>query len=180
MREDLSGRYPGYGFGALDHFHAAVVYRLLDPVGLAREIAEMDALVEESYRTLVITQDLGLGMMLWMAHFEPDRPWAGVQRERGLAVLDRMWVDPPGYFCREPGAPHVKFAFTNFGVALGLRAAGEWPDRVERLNAFFETWRSGDQYDTDAITHVMACTARLPGLLLAGPEWSGSGDAPRP
>jgi hypothetical protein len=44
---------------------------------------------------------------------------------------------------------------------------GVWPERVARLNAFFATYRSGDHYDRDAITHVMACTARLPGLLLA-------------
>lgn len=47
MREDLSGPYPGYGFGALDAFHGAVVYRLLDPVGLAAEIAELEALVQD-------------------------------------------------------------------------------------------------------------------------------------
>ena len=40
MREDLSGPYPGFGLGALDAFHGLVVYRLLDPVGLAPEIAE--------------------------------------------------------------------------------------------------------------------------------------------
>ncbi len=34
------------------------------------------------------------------------------QRTRALAMLDRMWVDPPGYFCREPSEPRVKFAFT--------------------------------------------------------------------
>jgi hypothetical protein len=42
MREDLSGPYPGFGLGAL----GLVVYRLLDPVGLAREIEEMRALVD--------------------------------------------------------------------------------------------------------------------------------------
>jgi hypothetical protein len=74
-----------------------------------------------------------------------------------------MWIDPPGYFCREPHAPGVKFAFTNFGVSLGLQAVGEMKDRVERLQRYFDTYRSGDEYDTDAITHVMACCAQLPG-----------------
>lgn len=32
MQEDLSGPYPGYGYGALDAFHAYVVYRLLASV----------------------------------------------------------------------------------------------------------------------------------------------------
>ena len=43
-------------------------------------------------------------MMLWLSHFFPDETWAEVQRARCLATLDRMWIDPPGYFCREPGA----------------------------------------------------------------------------
>jgi hypothetical protein len=39
-------------------------------------------------------------------------------------------------------------------------------DRVEHLNEFFETYRSGDEYDDAAITHVMACSSHLPGALL--------------
>jgi hypothetical protein len=111
----------------------------------------MNALIERSYRDLVITQDLGLGMMLWMSHFFAEDQWARVHRERSLAMLDRMWIDPPGYFCREPRARTVKFAFTNFGVSLGLQAVGVWPDRVTRLNTFFETFRSGDHYDSERL-----------------------------
>jgi len=170
MREDLSGPYPGFGLGALDPFHGMVVYRLLDPVGLAREIEEMRALVERSYRRLAITQDLGLGMMLWLSHFFPDEPWAVVQQTRALATLNRMWVDPPGYFCREPAHRGVKFAFTNYGVSLGLQAVRADADRVRRLNAFFDDYRSGDEYDTSAITHVMACTSLWPGRFLMSRE----------
>ena len=166
MREDLSGPYPGFGFGALDAFHGLVVYRLLDPAGLAPEIADMRALVEASYRTLTITQDLGLGMMLWMSHFFPDEPWAVIQRTRALAMLDQMWVDPPGYFSREPSHRQAKFAFTNYGVSLGLQAVPAHGERVRRLNAFFASYRSGDEYDTNAITHVMACTSHFPGRFL--------------
>lgn len=167
MREDLSGPYPGYGFGAIDPFHGAVVYRLIDPVALAGPIRDLEELAESSYPTLHITQDLGLGMMLWLSHFQPERTWALVHRERSLATLDHMWIDPPGYFCREPGAPSVKFAFTNFGVAVGLQATGQWPARVARLETFFDRYQSGDHYDSDAITHVMAGSAHLPGLLLS-------------
>ncbi len=166
MREDLSGPYPGFGLGSLDAFHGLVVYRLLDPAGLAPEIADLKALVETSYRALTITQDLGLGMMLWMSHFFPDEPWAVLHRERALAVLDRMWVDPHGYFCREPTSRQVKFAFTNYGVSLGLQAVPAHGDRVRRLNAFFDSYCSGDEYDTNAITHVMACTSHFPGRFL--------------
>jgi hypothetical protein len=166
MLEDLSGAYPGYGLGAIDAFHGYVVYRSLDADGLSREIAEMHELVERSYRALRITQDLGLGMMLWLSHFFPLEPWAVEQRDRALATLESMWVDPPGYFCREPGLPSVKFAFTNYGVSIGLQSIGVRLDRVGRLNAFFAGYHSGDTYDTDAITHVMACASHLPAELI--------------
>jgi hypothetical protein len=55
------------------------------------------------------------------------------------------------------------------GRARGIRI-GEAPDRdgrVRRLNAFFDVHRSGDEYDTNAITHVMACTSHFPGRFLA-------------
>ena len=92
--EDLSVPYPGFGLGALDPFHGYVVYRLLDEDALADEIREMKTIVERSYRDLVITQDLGLGMMLWMTSFFPEERWAVVHRERSLAIFDRMWIDP--------------------------------------------------------------------------------------
>jgi hypothetical protein len=166
MQEDLSGPYPGFGLGALDAFDGYVVYRLLDEDALASEIREMHDLIDASYRNLRITQDLGIGMMLWLSHFFPAEAWARLQHERCLATLNRMWIDPPGYFCREPGAHDVKFAFTNYGVSIGLQSVGAMPDRVARLARFFASYRSDDAYDTDAITHVMACSAAFPGDLL--------------
>jgi hypothetical protein len=163
MTEDLSGPYPGYGLGALDPFNGYVAYRLLDEDALAIEIADMARLINQDCERINIDQDLGLGMMLWLAHFFPEERWAQIQSTRSLANLDRMWIDPPGYFCRAPGSSRVKFAFTNYGVSLGLQAAKAFPGRVTRLNSFFSKYRSGDQYDTDAITHVMACTSHFPG-----------------
>jgi len=166
MKEDLSGAYPGYGLGAIDAFHGYVVYRLLEPEALAPEIAQMRRLVERSFLSVDIDQDLGLGMMLWMTHFFPKETWAICQRRRCLATLDRMWIDPPGYFCRQPALPQVKFAFTNYGVSLGLQALDLHLDRVAKINAFFDAYRSGDEYDTNAITHVMACSSHFPGELI--------------
>ena len=165
MQEDLSGPYPGYGFGALDAFDGYVSYRLLDEAALAEEIAEMRAIIGRTARELVITQDLGLGMMLWMTHFFPDEWWAELQKRRSIAMLDQMWVEG-GYFAREPYLPGMRFAFTNYGVSVGLQAVGAMQERVERLNDYFETYRSGDEYDRAAITHVMACNSHFPGLLL--------------
>ena len=165
MKEDLSGPYPGYGLGGLDAFDGYVSYRLLDDVALSRQIADMRRLIEHSSPGLVITQDLGIGMMLWMTHFFPDEDWALAQRSRGLAILEEMWVDA-GYFCREPHLRQLKFAFTNYGVSVGLQAVNAMPERVSRLHEFFESYRSEDEYDREAITHVMACGAHFPGYLL--------------
>jgi len=165
MEEDLSGPYPGYGFGALDAFDGYVAYRLLDERALAREIAEMRELIDQTASDLVITQDLGLGMMVWLTHFFPAERWAKVQQARSLAMLDRMWQGE-GYFAREPYLPEVRIAFANYGVSVGLQAVGAMTDRVKTLNANFDTYRSGDDYDRAAITHVMACSSHFPGLLL--------------
>lgn len=142
MQEDLSGPYPGYGFGALDAFDGYVSYRLLDEAELAPEIAEMRVLIDRSADRLVITQDLGLGMMLWLGHFFPQERWAKLQIARSLDMLDEMW-QAQGYFAREPYLPQVRFAFTNYGVSVGLQAVGRWPERVAALNSYFETYRSG-------------------------------------
>lgn len=165
MQEDLSGPYPGTGLGALDAFDGYVSYRLLDGNALPSEILDMRTLIDQTYADLDITQDLGLGMMLWLTHFFPHEKWAAVQRQRCLSTLDGMW-NPTGYFCREPYLPDVKFAFTNFGVSIGLQAVGEMQDRVSKLNEYFDGYRSGDEYDSAAITHVMACCSRQPGCLL--------------
>lgn len=166
MAEDLSGPYPGYGLGSMDAFDGYVSYSLLDERALAREIGEMRALIEAQYAGLDIDQDLGLGMMLWLAHFFPGEHWAQVHARRSLAALDRLWTDPPGYFARASYAPQVRIAFANYGVSLGLQAAEVHPERVARLNAYFDTYRSGDEYDREAITHVMACTSHFPGAFL--------------
>jgi hypothetical protein len=163
MREDLSEVYPGFGLGALDAFHGYVVYLQLEANELRREIGEMRAIVESTHRSLYIDQDLGLGMMLWMTDLAGAEPWAVLHRRRSLQTLATMWIDPPGYYCRQPGAPHMKFAFTNYGVSLGLQAVNALPENVNKINEYFERYRSGDEYDTNAITHVMACTSRCPG-----------------
>jgi hypothetical protein len=66
----------------------------------------------------------------------------------------------------KPYLPETKFAFTNYGVSIGLQAVGDMPDRVSMLHAFFDRYRAGDDYDYAAITHVMACNAHFPGLLI--------------
>jgi hypothetical protein len=167
MQEDLSAPYPGYGLGAMDAFDGYVSYRLLSEEELATEIAEMRAIMERQYETLHIDQDLGLGMMLWLAHFFPEEDWAVVQRELSIGALDRLWIDPPGYFARASYADYVRIAFANYGVSVGLQSQDRWPERVRALNDYFERYRSGDEYDREAITWVMACSSHFPGALLS-------------
>lgn len=166
MQEDLSAPYPGYGLGAMDAFDGYVSYWLLGEAELADEIAEMKALIDGPYSDLDVDQDLGLGMMLWLAHFFPDEHWARTHHRRALAALDGLWIDPPGYFGRASYARQVRIAFANYGVSVGLQAWDEWPGRVDALNFYFDRYRSGDQYDREAITHVMACSSHFPGALL--------------
>jgi len=45
MKEDLTGPYPGFGYGALDAFNGYVVYRILGEQALASEITEMRELI---------------------------------------------------------------------------------------------------------------------------------------
>jgi len=167
MEEDLSAPYPGYGLGAMDAFDGYVSYKLLSEAELAREIAEMRAIMEGQYENLRIDQDLGLGMMLWLAHFFPHEDWAVVQREQSLAALDFLWTDPPGLFARASYARDVGIAFANYGVSIGLQSQDVWPERVGALNDYFETYRSGDEYDREAITHVMACCSHFPGAFIS-------------
>jgi hypothetical protein len=174
MEEDLSGPYPGYGLGAMDAFDGYVSYRLLSETELEPEIAQMREIMELQSPSLEIDQDLGLGMMLWLAHFFPEEDWAVAQRERCTAALDRLWVDPPGFFGRASYAPQVRIAFANYGVSVGLQSQELWPDRVSALNEYFERHRSGDEYDREGITWVMACCSHLPGAFVSEPEHAGA------
>ena len=166
MEEDLSAPYPGYGLGAMDAFDGYVSYRLLSETDLEPEIAQMREIMELQSPSLEIDQDLGLGMMLWLAHFFPDEDWAVTQREICIGALDRLWVDPPGYFARASYAPEVRIAFANYGVSIGLQSQDLWPDRVAALNHYFDAYRSGDEYDREAITWVMGCCSHFPGAFV--------------
>lgn len=166
MKEDLSEPEPGFGFGALDYFHGYVVYNLIDKNRLQQEIMQMKELIDTSYQDVTINQDLGLGMMLWFCQFHEDEEWAQYQLKQSLRILDELWIDPPGYYCRQRGQKDIKFAFTNFGISIGLQSVNAQMERVHKLNEFFKSYKSGDKYERDAITHVMECNSHFPGLFL--------------
>jgi len=166
MKEDLSGPYPGYGLGGLDFYSGYTVYKLIDSTALSSEIGDMWDLIQLNYKKFHCSQDLGLGDMLWDCHFNPEEEWSKVVKERCVTTLDNMWRKQ-GYFVRDLiYEKDAILAFGNFGVSLGLQANGLWPERVKKLNQFFETYNSGDKYDEEAITHVMQCTSYFPGVFL--------------
>lgn len=167
--EDLSAPYPGYGLGGLDFYDGYVVYKLVDEAALSSEILDMSSLIQKDFKQFHCTQDLGLGESLWMSHYFPNEPWAQLLRERCVKQLNEMWVadnDNEAFFCRHPSSRKARFAFTNYGVSIGCQAVQIWPERVEALNRYFNNYKSGDDYDTNSITHVMRCTSLLPGTFL--------------
>jgi hypothetical protein len=52
-------------------------------------------------------------------------------------------------------------------VSIGLQSHGVWRDRVRALNDYFESYRSGDEYDPQAMAWVMACCSHPPGALVS-------------
>ena len=68
----------------------------------------------------------------------PRKIGRGFSERVALGMLDRMWMDE-GYFCREPGLHEVKFAFTNYGVSVGLQAVNAMPERVPTAQRVFRS-----------------------------------------
>jgi hypothetical protein len=145
MKEDLSDVYPGYGLGGLDHYDGYSMYKLLDPVALSSEMSDMDSIIRKDYSKFRCSQDLGLGEMLWMTHLHPNEYWSSKIRNECESTLDAMWVDQDessGYFKRDAFGSHkYVIAFSNFGVSVGVQSVNLWPERVEKLHHFFETFR---------------------------------------
>ncbi len=97
----------------------------------------MKTIVERTYQDLVIDQDLGLGMTLWMTHFFLKS--VGTRSEREESGDTRLDVDrSAGLFLPRTGSVFDQISYTNFGVSVGLQAVKEWPDRVARVNRFSE------------------------------------------
>jgi hypothetical protein len=46
------------------------------------------------------------------------------------------------------------------------QAVGAHPERVAALQRCFAGYRSNDEYDSNIMTHVMACSALVPGRLI--------------
>lgn len=172
--EDLDQSRPGGSFGRLDPLRGAVVWRLVDPVALAEEIAEMDRLVESAAPRLRIDRDVSAGTVLWLSHFFPQESWCRGLRDRALAVLDRTWVESRGCFARSPQARVSRRALGNYAITLGLQAHGLHPERVARVHSFWDTqrWRG---LDRGLAPRLMACAAHLPDAMIRPAAATASG-----
>jgi hypothetical protein len=151
------------GLAVLEPFAAYVACRSLETPGLSDAVDDLRERIERNYRDLVVTQDLPLGMMLWLTHFHPQEPWAELQRGRCLRILEHLWVEPAGCFCREPGAPTALSLGGNAALAIGLQAVAAMPDRERRIRHRPVC----PLRDEDAVlANVLACCADVPGELL--------------
>lgn len=153
---------------ALDPFlaYAVGLHVAVDPS--AGPLPELRARIDQLSPTLSLVGDEDLGLMLWAAHLAPAERWATQQRERCLENLDRLWVDPPGFFCRLPDYQAIKHPDANYLIAIGLQAVGEHAERVSLLEEFFRYFQAGEHADDSARAHVLGCCALLPDELLLG------------
>ncbi len=159
--EDLDQARADGGFGRLDAFRGAVVWRLVDPIALAEEIGEMDRLVQAACARLRIDRDVTAGAALWLSHFFPDESWSRLLFDRSMGVLDRIWIESEGFFARSPHARNSRRAIGNYAITLGLQSHGLEPERVDRAHRYWETerWRGADR---GIAPQVMACAAHFP------------------
>jgi len=81
-----------------------------------------------------------------------------------------MWVSKDssqGYFKRDTESDsNYVIAFSNYGVGYGLVSIHKSLDKLQNMLLFFDSFKSGDEYDTKAITHIMHCNAMFPGALI--------------
>jgi hypothetical protein len=63
------------------------------------------------------------------------------------------------------GVPQVAARY-RWGFKPPMRGPSGW----DGPNAFFEDWRSGDEYDREAITWVIACTSHFPDAFIHSEE----------
>ena len=141
---------------------------MLDERALAREIADMRALIDATAPDLVDHPGPRPRHDAVDDPLFPHRGLGGGATAPLPAPCSTGCGRATAIFAASRISPHVKFAFTNYGVSIGLQAVNAMTERVSRLNAFFEHYRSGDEYDREAITHVMACSSHFPGYLIRG------------
>lgn len=163
--EDLDHARTDGGFGRLDAFRGAVVWRLVDPVGLVEEIEEMDRLVQAACARLRIDRDVTAGAALWLSHFFPDEYWSRLLLERSMEVLERTWNESEGFFARSPQARSSRRALGNYAITLGLQSHGLQGERVARAHEFWDVqrWRGADR---GLAPQIMACASLLPDAMM--------------
>ncbi len=139
----------------LNPFYGYVTYRLIDREALAREIAELASLVDTHYEQVYVRLAPEAAMLLWLSTFFPDERWAFTSRNRSLQALDYLWHEGEGCFVRDHSLPGVKAPHENYAACIALSAAGEWPQRVERIHEVFDRDGLAPNYKKDPLTLVL-------------------------
>ena len=99
-------------------------------------------LIDRSAPGLIITQDLGLGMMLWMTQFFPED--MGSAATKALPAAARAMWQPRRLLLPRAGSSQIKIRVHELRSFRRLASrCREMPERAEQLNAFFEGYRSG-------------------------------------
>jgi hypothetical protein len=71
-----------------------------------------------------------------------------------------------GLFCARELCPPGADRLRELWRLAWLQSVDRWPEPVDRLNAYSDVYCSGDEYDYEAITHVMAWSSHLPGAFV--------------
>jgi hypothetical protein len=108
----------------------------------------------------------------------PRRPEPVEQQRAAEALLRRVrffGTHAPRDKENHPASPKSESEHTaetpTMEYPSAFRQPAAMPGRVERLNEFFEIYRSDDEYDRAAITHVMACSSHFPGYLICRQDY---------
>eukprot|EP01027_Heterolobosea_sp_BB2_P015972 GEZU01022806.1.p2 GENE.GEZU01022806.1~~GEZU01022806.1.p2 ORF type:complete len:195 (+),score=45.82 GEZU01022806.1:840-1424(+) len=145
-----------------------MTYRILadhapDRGVLAKEINDLQKIVNSKYMSYSSDDPLDLGEALWITHWYANEDWCKRVATVSIKSLDALYR--MGYF----SAPtYYRLAFREFGTTIGVQVnpivrelSPEWPKRAEALNDF---WEKEGLYTRDKdITPVMFCTSLIPG-----------------
>jgi len=100
--------------GNLDPYDGLITYRIVNSQAkgnpLVKEIADMERMVKEKYRSFTTSDPLDLGEALWISHWFPEEEWSKVLATRSMDALDRLYH--AGYFNMKL---HQRLAFREFG-----------------------------------------------------------------
>ncbi|DAZ95548.1 TPA: hypothetical protein N0F65_005864 [Lagenidium giganteum] len=155
--------------GNLDAFDGYVMYRLMqqqsdDRQALAKEVADMQQLLERKLPVFATDDVLDAGEALWLTRWFPRENWAVAVAHIAMNTIDRLFL--AGVL---DGDPRFRLLFREMGTVLGIEVAvtpchvdyKPWHQRIERVLQFWN--ERVFAHDTD-ISPLMFAAALVPGV----------------